>query len=205
MAEVISALEGIRPRVAGLVERPGRVAGAVDPATLSTTVSIQKIRRPGPEKTLADEPAPGSGDVVDSATARKLADLVVVMVEPSRSQAGIMRRYLLDLSIERVSRAEAGGEAVAMVHREGAHVLLSAMHLPDMTGADLARALRADPGCAGVGFVLTSSESEGERSGEYHTGPGMTLLQKPFDLRALADALALASGRGADQILPAPG
>jgi CheY-like chemotaxis protein len=205
MAEVIAALEDIRPRVASLVERPGPAAGAVDPATLSTTVSIEEIRRLEPEKTLAAEPAPGSGDMVDSTTAGKLADLVVVMVEPSRSQAGIMRRYLLDLGIERVSRAEAGSEGVALVHREGAHVLLSAMHLADMTGTDLARALRSDPAYAGVGFVLTSSESEGGRSGEYRTGPGMALLQKPFDLRALADALALASGRGADQVLPAPG
>jgi CheY-like chemotaxis protein len=206
MAEVIAALEAVRPRVAGLVDRPGRAAGGADAATLSTTVSVEAIHHAAtPEKTLADDQLPGSGDTVDSATARRLADLVVVMVEPSRSQAGILRRYLLDLGIERVTRAESGREAMAMVGREGAHVLLSAMHLADMTGADLARDLRADPACAGVGFVLASSESDGERSGEYWAGPGMALLQKPFDLRALAHSLAQATGRGADEILPAPG
>ncbi len=206
MAEVIAALEGVRPLVAGLVDRPGPGAGSVDPATLSTTVSVDTIRHTDPpEMTVADDSSPGSGDVVDASTASRLAGLVVVIVEPSRSQAGITRRYLLDLGIDRVSRAESGGEAVGLVHRAGAHVLLSAMHLPDMTGADLARALRADPACAGVGFVLTSSESEHERAGGYRAGPGMALLHKPFDLRALAHALALATGRGADEILPALG
>ncbi|HEY2159625.1 MAG TPA: response regulator, partial [Isosphaeraceae bacterium] len=206
MAEVIAALEAIRPRVAGLVDRPGPAAGAVDPATPSTTVSIEAIRHAEPpERTIADEALPGSGDVVDPSTARRLAGLVVVMVEPSRSQAGIMRRYFLDLGIERVSRAASGSQALGLVRREGADVLFSAMHLADMTGADLARSLRADPGCAGVGFVLASSESDGERSGEYHSGPGMALLHKPFDLRALAHSLALATWRGADEILPAPG
>ncbi len=65
--------------------------------------------------------------------------------------------------------------------------------------------LRADPACGGVGFVLASSESDGERSGEYHSGPGMALLHKPFDLQALARSLVLATGRGADEILPACG
>ncbi len=91
MAEVIGALEAVRPRVAGLVDRPGPAAGAVDAATLSTTVSVEATRQAEPaERTIADAAMLGSGDVVDPTTARRLAGLVVVMVEPSRSQAGIM-------------------------------------------------------------------------------------------------------------------
>jgi serine/threonine-protein kinase len=205
MAGVIAALEGVRGISASLVARPGHIPGADGSGMPPTTVSVDAMRRPLTEVTLADVAAAGPSDAVDSSVARQMGDLTVVIVEPSRAQAGIVRRYLRDLGIERVTRAASGAEALELVRREGADVLFSAMHLADMTGADLARAVRSDPACAGVGFVLASSESDGGRSGEYHVGPGMALLAKPFDLPALAQSLAHATGRGSDEIPPAPG
>jgi hypothetical protein len=78
------------------------------------------------------------------------------------------------------------------------------MHLADMTGAELAQTLRNDPDCAGVGFVLASSESEGIRSSEREIGPRMALLPKPFDLGELADSLAHVTGRVAEEDSSSP-
>ena len=89
-----------------------------------------------------------------------MSDLKVVLVEPSRFQATIVHRYLLELRIENVVTARSGRDALELAKREGTSVVLSSMHLPDMTGMELAQALHDDPGSLGVGFVLISSDCD---------------------------------------------
>lgn len=129
-----------------------------------------------------------------------MADLVVVLVETSRTRAGIIRRYFQQLGIEKVHTTASGKEALDLAGRVQAQVVLSAMHLSDMTGVELAGVLRAsDPD---VGFVLASSESEAGEIDPLLAAPRTVLLPKPFDLRKLARSLAEATGRAPEEILP---
>ena len=190
MTELIADLEQIREMTTSLDVRPPRAPGDGESSGFGTTVSVDSTRTSSPMTAILGDASSGPDDVADSSMIRRVSGLVVVMVEPSRAQAGIVCRYLEELGVARIFRANSGGEALNLIKREGAHVLLSAMHLADMTGSELAQALRNDPDCAGVGFVLASSESEGIRASEREMGPRMALLPKPFDLRALADSLA---------------
>ena len=118
-----------------------------------------------------------------------------MLVEPSRTQAGIVKKYLKELQVERVHTATSGAEALELARQQRADVLLSAMHLPDMPGPRLAEALLADPGCPAAGFVLATSEADaGADAPSLPDSPRAVLLLKPFDLRTLAQSLAHAAG-----------
>src|SRR5262249_11856830 len=118
--------------------------------------------------------------------------------------ASIVRQYLRKLGIEKVHATSSGRQALELAKQHGAQVLLSAMHLADMTGLQLAQALHADPDCPGVGFVLASSESDGGEAGKAPDIPRSALLPKPFDLHQLAQSLAQATGRTPEGIAQSP-
>jgi two-component system chemotaxis response regulator CheY len=125
-------------------------------------------------------------------------------VEPSRAQAAIVRKYLQELSIDQVHGTGSGKVALDLAKQRKADVLLSALHLSDMTGVQLAQELRAGVEFANVGFVLASSESPSGEALAVLAAPRTVLLPKPFDVRQLARALAEAAGRSAENLPGAP-
>jgi serine/threonine protein kinase/DNA-binding response OmpR family regulator len=183
MAEVIAALE----KIAALVEAaPASVSAPLQlgEAPVDMSSATVEVQLPAPTR-QASEPL--------AATGRGLAGLSVVVAEPSRTQAGIIRKYLHELGIQDVHAAASGKEALALASKVRPQVLLSAMHLSDMTGAQLAAA----PECAGLGVVLiTSQDADTSATGR------AVLMYKPFDQKQLARALAQATGRSVDE---APG
>ncbi len=184
MADVVQALEAAIGSMTLSNERPGKQAAApMDDPNFVGTVAIGPIS--------------GSGDASQPLDVCNVADLTVVLVEPSRAQASIVRKYLRELGIENVHATDSGRLAIQLAKETGADVILSAMHLADMTGLRLAQALHADSGCTRVGFVLASSDSDGGESSELIDAPLTVLLQKPFDCYRLARSLAHATGRRA--------
>jgi CheY-like chemotaxis protein len=123
---------------------------------------------------------------------RSLADLTVILVEPSRVQAGIVRKYLQELGVEKVHSAASGKEALELARQHDAQVVVSSMHLADMTGEELAKMIRADAAHMGLGFVLATSEVAGHAA--LRAIPHTVLMPKPFDAQKLAAALAEATG-----------
>src|SRR5262245_24909621 len=191
MTEVVRALEAVQAlplpatRPAPAQAEPG-VPGMFDATVAGGAAELppMTVGRPpsAPPSAGPAGPAPGG-----------LAGLSAVLVEPSRTQAGIVRKYLQQLGLERVETTGSGQEALALARRTNAGVLLSAMHLSDMTGTRLAHALRAEPGGGDVGFVLLTSQADAGAADALPAGPRTVLLYKPFDLPRLAEALARAA------------
>lgn len=117
-----------------------------------------------------------------------------MLVEPSRTQAGIIRRYLQQLGIATIHSTGSGHEALDLARRERAGVIISAMHLADMTGTQLAQSLLADPACTGTGFILATSESDSPQSGAVPESPRVVLMPKPFDATRLAQSITAVLG-----------
>src|SRR5262249_49673630 len=115
---------------------------------------------------------------------------VVVLAEPSRTQAGIIRSYLQQLGMQSVHTTRSGREALEMAKRERAGVIISSMHLAAMTGLQLAGGLLADPGCEGIGFVLATSEADTQEPGAIPDSPRVVVMPKPFDSQRLAQSIA---------------
>jgi CheY-like chemotaxis protein/tRNA A-37 threonylcarbamoyl transferase component Bud32 len=191
MAEAVKALEGVSglSDVAPPAFLPPLAATEGEGALLAPTV----VGRPGSRQPLApredDSALDGAAHGLGAPPAEEFdpGDLVVVVAEPSRTQAGIIRRYLQELGVKEIHPAGAGRQAMALVKETQARVLISAMHLPDMTALDLARTLRAEPASSGVGLVLVTSESA---AGALAPDDRTVLMHKPFDRRQLAGALA---------------
>jgi CheY-like chemotaxis protein len=203
MAEVVQVLEGLRS--AGNVSadaRPAAGAGGPAPAAEATVV-VGPMGAVGADDFDLSVSASDAGSTPTLPDVGPVAHLRIVLVEPSRAQASIVRKYLQELGIAHVRIANSGREALAVAKHEATDVILTSMHLADMTGVQLAEALRGEPGCSGVGFVLASSESDGGEASKVLDVPRTVLLPKPFDLRGLAQSLAQATGRVDDvNVLP---
>lgn len=129
-----------------------------------------------------------SGAFEVSPAAALPAGLTVVLAEPSRTQAGIIRRYLLQIGAATVLTTGSGREALELAKR--ARVIVSSMHLADMTGTQLAATLLADPGCRTVGFVLATSDADTVTPGTLPASPRVAVMPKPFDPDRLARSIA---------------
>jgi serine/threonine-protein kinase len=195
MTEVVRDREAERQAIASLSDDSRTAARAAAGATPADVTMLMDPAIPVASADLRPtQPASGSGDAPTLSNVRRVADLTVVLVEPSRAQANIVRKYLQKLGIEKVRVTSSGREALEVGKQEGTDVILSSMHLADMTGVQLAQALHDDPGYSRVGFVLASSESDDGEAIKVLNAPFTVLLPKPFDLRRLAQALAQASG-----------
>jgi serine/threonine-protein kinase len=201
MLAVVEALEGLQDKVADLRARP--VVQPKVPALSSLTGETVAVDTVEQLPAKAQRPETATQDRAASQTVgggRAETPRSIVLVEPSRTQAAIVRKYLHDLGIDQVHSTGSGREALALAKQQKADVLLSALHLTDMTGVQLVQALRAEAGCANVGFVLASSESPSGEALAILAMPRTILLPKPFDLRQLEQALARAAGRSTEGV-----
>jgi serine/threonine-protein kinase len=193
MTEVVRELERVRSLLSpdGLGVGARRAAQPTSPDPVGKTIGFD----PGDRGPSADTGALKLSPT-DAATphAGRVAGLTVVLAEPSRTQAGIIRRYLQQLGAGAVHTAGSGREALELVRRERANLIVSAMHLADVTGAQLARAMLADHNFAGVGFIVATSETDNDEAGAIPDSPRVVVMPKPFDLDRLARSIAAVTG-----------
>ena len=173
MTEVVRELEQVRPPAV-----PTNATSLFLPPIAPISATDQTV-------TLESPLAP---------TDTPLARLKVVIAEPSRTQAGIIRSYLKQLGIESAHSTGSGREVIEAVKQAGVGAVISALHLSDMTGLELAAALRADPACAGVGFVLATSETGPETTAALPQDARTTVMLKPFDVQSLTRSLTSVAG-----------
>jgi serine/threonine-protein kinase len=124
----------------------------------------------------------------------------VLLVEPSRTQSGIIRKYLQSQGIADSVAVASGKEALQAVQGTEFDAILSALHLPDMTGVQLAEQVRVFSTGAATGFVLISSQGEAGQVGTLSNCGKATLLHKPFTPQQLLETLRLVIGGPAAQL-----
>jgi two-component system chemotaxis response regulator CheY len=186
MAEVAAALTAVAETLGEAAA--ARAASAPPPAAPDATAYF------APGSTRLESPAP-AGQTVDLSPPRPApADgLKVLLVEPSRTQAGIIRRYLQGQGVQQVVTAATGKEALELVRRERPTAVVSTLYLADMNGVQLAQQIRQDNRAGAPGFILISSESESAEAGSLSQCGRAHHLRKPFTPEDLATALKLVS------------
>jgi serine/threonine protein kinase/DNA-binding response OmpR family regulator len=173
MAEVVRVLEAIQTSL----------AGSVPPVPLTS-----------PPGRNADTSCGGARDATQNTIAVRCgplhapATLKVLLVEPSRTQSAIIRKYLAGQGFEDVVAVPSGRGALELAQSNPPGVVVTAMHLPDMTGIELARQMRQGR-VAGPGFVLISSEGETKETSSLSKCGTAIVLHKPFTAEGLAQAL----------------
>lgn len=136
-------------------------------------------------------PMPVIAEAPPSPTRGKREMTHLMLIEPNRIQACILRDYALSKGMQ-VSLASSAQEALAMQQTMArARVALIDNHLPDMSAEELLAAMSAhDPD---LRFVLLADNEYAREDAGLH-GFHATLLQ-PVQQSALFDALALAAER----------
>src|SRR5262249_47029364 len=158
MAEVVQELEALALDAGTPSKQPAQPA-ATPVSALAPTVDVV----PGDRETTPAGQAAGAGNqTVDLPPARTpvAGGITVLLVEPSRSQAVIIKNYLQKLGIQNVATASSGQKALESARSAPPQVVLSALHLADMTGVQLAQRLRTEEPLAATGFVLITSQTE---------------------------------------------
>jgi serine/threonine protein kinase/CheY-like chemotaxis protein len=171
MTEVVRALEAL----AATSPLPERFSDAIAEA-------------PSAERFL-----PGTASTTGAADAESVTTgeipWKVLLVEPSRTQSGIIRKYLQSVAIHQSLAVASGQEALKAVRSEPVDVIVSALHLPDMTGVQLGEKVQAESKGSAPGFVLISSEDEAAQAGSLSKCGKAMLLHKPFTPQQLLEAL----------------
>ena len=178
MDDVVAALDNIGGRFEG--HTPPRMAGL--PPMSSSGSSI----------------APGRPDQKTLVTSVSLTKpLSVLIVEPSRMQAGIVRKYLESAGVAVAGAVKTGAETIASIRSNVPNAIVSALHLDDMTGIELAKQVRADLKNQAPGFVLISSEAAQSESESLSQIDRTVLLAKPFTAEQLQDAISVVTAKTA--------
>jgi two-component system chemotaxis response regulator CheY len=118
-----------------------------------------------------------------------LDQLHTLLVEPSTAQHRIIESYLRDLGVRDVHWVQSGNDALARIARAKPDLLISAMHLPDMTGTEMLETLRHGDLCPDVPFMLISSETHYRYLEPIRQGGAIAILPKPFKPEQLRTAL----------------
>lgn len=118
-----------------------------------------------------------------------IADLSIVLVEPSSTQLRVILRSLAEAGAGNVEGLATGGEALAVMERFPPDLVISAMYLPDMSATELVQAMRQHDTLHEVPFMLISSETQFHALDPIRQAGVVAILPKPFGQGELQRAL----------------
>jgi len=129
------------------------------------------------------------------ALSTSLADISVLLVEPSHMQAGLVRRMLQHQGVRQIKEVGTAGAALAELTNGSAPglVVISSLYLPDMAGTELVMAMRADRALESIPFILVSSETRPQVLEPVRQSGACSIVTKPFNEQQLSRALYAAA------------
>ncbi|MCP4596752.1 response regulator [Neptuniibacter sp.] len=119
----------------------------------------------------------------------ELSSLYVTVIEPSKVQRNIITGHLNSFGIEQIEEFEEGKPALEHMISSPPDLVLSSMHLPDMTGTDLVTQMRGLEALENVTFLLISSETHYRYLEPIRQAGAIAILPKPFSRDEMGTAL----------------
>ena len=118
-----------------------------------------------------------------------LADLAITVVEPSSTQWKVINNHLLEAGVAHLDHFADASSAIADMKKFQPDLVISAMHLPDMTGTELVQAMRDDAMLQDIPFMVISSELSDYYLEPVRQAGVIAILPKPFRANELKSAL----------------
>jgi two-component system chemotaxis response regulator CheY len=123
-----------------------------------------------------------------------LADLAILLVEPSQMQANLVARMLEHQGVRKVTTVANAQDALAALKAESRNVIvISSLYLPDRAGTELVAAMRAERDFEAVPFILVSSETRPQVLEPVRQSGACSIVAKPFNEQQLSRALYAAA------------
>lgn len=118
------------------------------------------------------------------------SDLLAIVIEPSNMQRKLVVAALERQGVNDIEEFESALPALERMKTITPDLVLSSMHLSDMTGSDLLHEMRETERLAEVTFLLVSSETHYRYLEPIRQSGSIAILPKPFKEEDLSRALA---------------
>jgi two-component system chemotaxis response regulator CheY len=110
----------------------------------------------------------------------QMASIYVVLVEPSTAQRKIVLRQFEDLGISQFRHFCTGAEALDSIFVDIPDLVISSLHLEDMTGSDLVLEMREFQITENTPFILISTATSFKELNPIRQSGASAVLSKPF-------------------------
>jgi two-component system chemotaxis response regulator CheY len=127
--------------------------------------------------------------MADSEQHITLDQLHVLLVEPSSTQQRIIINHLNGFGMMAIDRVATGRAALETLNPDLHDLIISAMHLQDMTGTELVQNMRMDERLRDIPFMLVSSETDFRYLEPIRQAGVIAILPKPYEIEQLRRAL----------------
>jgi two-component system chemotaxis response regulator CheY len=118
-----------------------------------------------------------------------LSEISIILVEPSDTQRKIIIKQLATADVLKVEAVGSVKEAIDVISKHGADLVVSAMYFEDGTGLDIIKTIKNSETLAAIPFMLVSSENRTEKLEEFKQAGVAAILPKPFAPETLSKAL----------------
>ena len=114
----------------------------------------------------------------------------ILVVDDFSTMRRIVRNLLKELGFANVDEAEDGTAALHKLKTQAYEFVISDWNMPNMTGIELLRAVRADPQIKHLPFLMITAEAKRENIIEAATAGANGYIVKPFTAAVLEEKLA---------------
>nr|WP_136252073.1 response regulator [Ningiella ruwaisensis] len=118
-----------------------------------------------------------------------ISDLHILLVEPSDTQAKIIKGLLTNADVHGVDIVKNVAQATDELKKHNVDLVVSAMYLSDGSGLDILQRLKQDDATHNIPFMLVSSETSPRKLDEFKQSGVAAILPKPFEPIHLQRAL----------------
>ncbi len=118
-----------------------------------------------------------------------VADLSILLVEPSAMQSKVIAQHLEQEGIKSIEYVHSGSEAIDVLNKYEPDLIISSMYLSDMTATDLVVLVKTSEKYADIPFMLISSETRLAALEPIRQAGVVAILPKPFNHNDLKRAL----------------
>ena len=113
----------------------------------------------------------------------------ILIVDGYAAMRRIIRNLLRDLGFSNTHEATDGDTGLLMLREGGVDFLVTDWKLPGMTGLELLKTVRSDPGLKGLPVLMVTTEAKREHIIEAARAGVNGYVVKPFSAETLADKI----------------
>ena len=106
--------------------------------------------------------------------------LKVLVVDDFATMRRIVKGVLKQLGFNNIIEAEDGDQALKQLHKEKVGLIVSDWNMPNMTGLDLLKAVRADEKLKDTPFLMVTAEGQKENVVQAVQAGVSNYIVKPF-------------------------
>jgi two-component system chemotaxis response regulator CheY len=116
-------------------------------------------------------------------------NMKILTVDDFSTMRRIIRNMLRQLGYTNIVEAEDGAEALGLLHKEKVDFIISDWNMPNMSGLDLLKAIRADESLKPIPVLLVTAEALKENVVEAVKAGVNNYVVKPFTAETLKEKI----------------